>query len=162
MKKLLLIPLVIVLMGSLIFGGCAEPEPEPTPTPTPTPTPEPEPEPAPEPEPEPGGPVYGGDLKIITASSPNVLGGSLEQGPFDLFVLLGGVEKLVEYDENHGGSLSPPMPPPHIFIIRPYCWFFIIGRTAWTQFTVPNRFIERHVCLYFLAAIVYPNREKNI
>jgi peptide/nickel transport system substrate-binding protein len=102
MKKFLLIPLVIVLASILVFGGCAEPapetEPEPAPSPEPEPVPGPEPEPAP--EPEPGGPVYGGNLKIISAAGPNVLGGSLEQGPFDLFVLLSGVEKLVEYNEN--------------------------------------------------------------
>ncbi len=72
MKKLLLIPLAVVLLVTLVFSGCGEPEPTST----------------------------GGDLRIIVASSPNVLGGSLEQGPFDLFVLLGGVEKLAEYNEN--------------------------------------------------------------
>jgi len=41
MKKLFLVPLVIVLVGGLIFGGCAEPSPTPAPTPEPTPTPAP-------------------------------------------------------------------------------------------------------------------------
>lgn len=45
MKKLLLIPLMIVLVSGLIFGGCAEPAPTPTPTPAPTPTPTPAPTP---------------------------------------------------------------------------------------------------------------------
>ena len=96
MKKLLFVSLVIILASILVFGGCAEPEPEPAPTPAPEPAPSPEPAP----EPEPGGPEYGGEIKIIANAGPNVLGGSLEQGPFDLFVLLGGVEKLVEYNEN--------------------------------------------------------------
>jgi branched-chain amino acid transport system substrate-binding protein len=43
MKKYLVIPLFIVLVGALIFGGCAQPSaPTPGPTPAPTPTPSPE------------------------------------------------------------------------------------------------------------------------
>ncbi len=51
MKKLFLIPVILVFAASLILGGCAAPEPEPTPQPTPEPTPAPEPEPEPEPGP---------------------------------------------------------------------------------------------------------------
>ena len=47
-KKFLLIPLVIVLLSVLLFGGCAKPAPV-TPTPAP-PTPAPAPVPAPAPE----------------------------------------------------------------------------------------------------------------
>ena len=43
--------------------------------------------------------VYGGTLRIIYASAPRVLGGSVEQGPFDLYVLLAGVEKIMEYND---------------------------------------------------------------
>ena len=43
---------------------------------------------------------FGGDLKILYASAPKILGYSLEQGPTDLFVLLGAVEKVVEFNDN--------------------------------------------------------------
>jgi peptide/nickel transport system substrate-binding protein len=46
-----------------------------------------------------GGPVYGGTARVINASGVNVMGYSLEQSPFDLFVLLCAVEKLVEYND---------------------------------------------------------------
>ena len=49
MKKLFLIPLIVLLAVSLVLGSCAEPEPAPAPTPEPAPAPEPE-KPAPEPE----------------------------------------------------------------------------------------------------------------
>lgn len=38
MKKLFLIPLMIVLASALIFSGCAKPAPAPTPSPAPSPT----------------------------------------------------------------------------------------------------------------------------
>ncbi len=47
MKKFLLIPLVIVLVSGLIFGGCAAPPPPPEPMPTPAPSPRPAPVPPP-------------------------------------------------------------------------------------------------------------------
>jgi hypothetical protein len=98
MKKLLLFILSIMVIGTLVFVGCAEPE-EPA-QPTPEPTPEPA-APTPEPTPEPAapGPVSGGTVRVINANGVNVMGYSLEQTPWDLFVLLCGVEKLMEYDE---------------------------------------------------------------
>lgn len=47
MKKLILVPVMIVLVVGLIFGGCAEPAPAPAPTPAPAPAPAPAPTPAP-------------------------------------------------------------------------------------------------------------------
>ncbi len=44
-------------------------------------------------------PLYGGTLRMITNAGPRVLGYSLEQGPGDLFVLLGAVEKVVEFND---------------------------------------------------------------
>lgn len=62
MKRLILIPLVIVLAGALIFGGCAAPTPAPAPV-APGPGPEPTPAPAPPaPAPAPAPEVY--NLKI--------------------------------------------------------------------------------------------------
>ena len=47
MKKLFLMPMIIVLVAILVFGGCAEPAPAPAPTPVPAPTPAPAPAPEP-------------------------------------------------------------------------------------------------------------------
>ncbi len=44
-------------------------------------------------------PVTGGKLRIIYATAPKVLGGSIEQGPWDLFPLLVGAEKVMEYND---------------------------------------------------------------
>jgi len=47
MKKIFLIPLVILVVSALVFGGCAQPAPTPAPAPAPAPTPAPAPAPAP-------------------------------------------------------------------------------------------------------------------
>jgi peptide/nickel transport system substrate-binding protein len=117
MKKLLFLFLILVLISTLIFSSCAKPTPTTTPTSTPTPTPTstptatptstptatptstPTPTPTATPTATAGQPVYGGTLRIIYNAAPRILGGSVEQGPFDLFVLLGGVEKIMEYDK---------------------------------------------------------------
>lgn len=57
MKKLFLIPLIVLLAASLVLGSCAKPEPEPTPTPAPAPAPAPTPAPAPVPAPAPAAPA---------------------------------------------------------------------------------------------------------
>jgi peptide/nickel transport system substrate-binding protein len=114
MKKLWLLPLVLIILFSLIFTGCGE---KTTTTSTPKPTTS-APAPgttnsAPAPgtttsAPAPGTTTsapptaegtYGGTLRIIYNAAPRILGGSVEQGPFDLFVLLGGVEKIMEYND---------------------------------------------------------------
>jgi len=43
MKKFFLVPLVILMVGALIFGGCGGQEPAPAPAPSPAPTPAPTP-----------------------------------------------------------------------------------------------------------------------
>lgn len=104
MVRRYVIPLVICLTFVLtLVGGCGEPEPEPEPEPVPTPepTPTPEPEPEPEPEPAPGEPVYGGVLRQISDSGPQVLSYLPEMGPFDEGAMLPATEKLLEYDDNH-------------------------------------------------------------
>src|SRR3990170_3576917 len=53
MKKLFLVPLIIVLVVGLVLAGCAAPTPSPTPSPSPTPTPTPTPKPTPTPTPTP-------------------------------------------------------------------------------------------------------------
>ncbi|MFC1860769.1 TRAP transporter substrate-binding protein [Chloroflexota bacterium] len=56
MKKLLIIPLVIVIVGGLVLSGCTAPAPAPAPTPTPAPTPATTPSVAPAPIPRPAAP----------------------------------------------------------------------------------------------------------
>jgi peptide/nickel transport system substrate-binding protein len=53
----------------------------------------------------PGGAIYGSTLRIIYNAAPRVLGGSVEQGPFDLYPLLGGVEKIMEFNDK--GVIAP-------------------------------------------------------
>jgi ABC-type transport system substrate-binding protein len=95
MKKWFFIVLSVLIASAMVLGSCAEPE-EPTPEPTSSPTAEPTAEPTPEPT---SGPVSGGTCRVINASGVNVMGYSLEQSPWDLFVLLCAVEKLVEYND---------------------------------------------------------------
>ena len=127
MKKILSILLTALIAGALILSGCAEPEeatptppevtpPEATPpeaTPPEATPPEPTPMPTPEPTPAPSGPVSGGTARVINASGVNVMGYSLEQSPWDLFVLLCAVEKLLEYDENQ--ELAPHLAESYSF-----------------------------------------------
>jgi len=47
MKKVFLVSMMIVIIGALIFGGCAKQAPAPVPAPSPAPTPAPAPAPAP-------------------------------------------------------------------------------------------------------------------
>jgi TRAP-type C4-dicarboxylate transport system substrate-binding protein len=50
MKKLVLLPLVIVLVAGLVLASCAEPTPSPSPSPAPSPSPSPSPSPTPPPQ----------------------------------------------------------------------------------------------------------------
>ena len=109
LKKILTFVLVTSLVCILVLSGCGEPEETTTATTTPTTT-------MPStttPSPTTSGPVSGGTVRVINASGVNVMGYSLEQGPFDLFVLLCGVEKLIEYDENQ--ELVPHLAESYTF-----------------------------------------------
>ena len=101
MKKLTFLILTVVMVSILIFTGCGGTKTTTTPsaTPTPTATAAPTPTPTKTVAPTTPAPVTGGTLRIIYNAGPRVLGGSVEQGPFDLFVLLGGVEKIMEFNE---------------------------------------------------------------
>ena len=89
MKKILFVLFTVTILAALIFSSCGKATPTPTPTPTaPTPTPT-----------KTAGPVTGGTARVINASGVNVMGYSLEQSPWDLFVLLCAVEKLVEFND---------------------------------------------------------------
>ncbi len=97
MKKLLFISIAVLVIGALLFTGCGEektttttssPSATTTTTTTTTSTASPTAE-----------PVYGGTCRVINASGVSIMGYSLEQSPLDLFVLLCGVEKLVEYND---------------------------------------------------------------
>jgi len=112
MKKLIFLILTVAMVGILIFTGCGGTKtttPKTTPpvttktttpkTTTPVTTTTPPKTTTTVPPTTTAGPVTGGTLRIIYNAGPAVLGGSVEQGPFDLFVLLGGVEKIMEYNE---------------------------------------------------------------
>jgi peptide/nickel transport system substrate-binding protein len=97
----------------MVLGSCGEPEETPTKTTT-QPTTQPTTKPATEPTTEPtSGPVSGGTCRVINANGVNVMGYSLEQSPWDLFVLLCAVEKLAEYDENQ--ELVPHLAESYTF-----------------------------------------------
>jgi peptide/nickel transport system substrate-binding protein len=101
MKKVLVILLVACIIITVIIGSCGEPEETTTSPATTSPTTTAATSsPATTTTPPTTGPVYGGTVRVINASGVNVMGYSLEQSPWDLFVLLCGVEKLIEYDEN--------------------------------------------------------------
>jgi peptide/nickel transport system substrate-binding protein len=117
MKRIVFIALSLILIGALFIGSCAEPEePSPTPTPEPSPAPSPEPSPAPSPEPSPApspepspepGPApmegeYGGTLRCIAGSIPNVLGYPPEKAPSDNFYMLPVLEHLCEWGDTKG------------------------------------------------------------
>lgn len=71
MKKLVLIPLMIVLVVALVFGSCAAPAPPPAPPPAPAPAPAPAPVPAPAPPPAPApAPAKPIELRFATFIPP--------------------------------------------------------------------------------------------
>jgi peptide/nickel transport system substrate-binding protein len=113
LRKWLLVILSILVIGAMVLGSCGEPEETPTKTTT-QPTTQPTTKPATEPTTEPtSGPVSGGTCRVINANGVNVMGYSLEQSPWDLFVLLCAVEKLAEYDENQ--ELVPHLAESYTF-----------------------------------------------
>jgi peptide/nickel transport system substrate-binding protein len=83
MKKVYLILLTLIILGSLFIGSCGEPEAAtPTPSPAPSPAPSPEPSPAPSPEPSPapspGEHPYGGKLVIARNTGITEIGAPME------------------------------------------------------------------------------------
>ena len=96
MKKLIFLILTVAVISTLIFAGCGEKTT--TPTTTATKTVPPTTTATKTVAPTTSGPVYGGTARVINASGVNVMGYSLEQSPWDLFVLLCAVEKLLEYN----------------------------------------------------------------
>ena len=108
MKKVLYILLIACLISAFILSGCGEAEETATTTTPATSTPT-----TTTPSPTTSGPVSGGTVRVINASGVNVMGYSLEQSPWDLFVLLCAVEKLIEYDENQ--ELVPHLAESYTF-----------------------------------------------
>jgi len=92
MKKLLFVPLLVVLLGGLVFGGCAAPEPAPVPAPAPAP--------APALPPAPDKIVFG---QAVALSGPlTILTGVLEQPAMNLWlqeVNANGGIYVKEYDK---------------------------------------------------------------
>ncbi len=111
MKKLVFLFLAIVIIGTMIFAGCGggttttPATVKPTTSAPAATTTSIKPTTSAPAATTTAGPAYGGTLRIIYNAAPAVLGGSVEQGPFDLFVLLGGVEKLMDYNDKQ--ELAP-------------------------------------------------------
>lgn len=106
MRKLFLIPLMIVLVSGLVLGGCAKPAPAPAPTPAPSPAPAPTPAPAvkPVPSPAPSGVVeLALNLQVAPVHSRWV--GAIEPWTKEVAKQTNGRVKMVPY---FSGALSSP------------------------------------------------------
>jgi len=98
MKKIVFFILALIIIGSMMLVGCGDSGKTTTATqPSATKTTAPPVSTSVKPT---ATEVSGGTLRIIYNAAPAVLGGSIDQGPFDLFVLLGGVEKIMEYNDD--------------------------------------------------------------
>lgn len=104
MKKILLVPLAIILISILVVGSCAEPDGTP-PTQTTQPSPTTQPTQTTEPGPTPGGPVSGGTLKCIAGAIPNVLGYGPEKAPSDNYLMLPVIEHLCMWGDTEGNYM---------------------------------------------------------
>ena len=102
MKKLLILALAVIVIGSLLLGGCAEPEPEPTPAPEPAPAPSPEPS-----TPPPDAPKSGGTLRVIWQTGISNLSHVAEQGMTDETLAKAYAETLVYYSGS--GDFKPEL-----------------------------------------------------
>ncbi|MFP3879865.1 MAG: ABC transporter substrate-binding protein [Dehalococcoidia bacterium] len=90
MKRFLFVPVVVVLVSILVFGGCAKTETTESPSAT---------EPTQTTEPTPSGPTYGGILKATRASSPACIGYQPDFSPVDTIYASPIAERLVSWDE---------------------------------------------------------------
>jgi len=94
-KRMILVPLLIILVGALILGGCAEPAPAPAPTPAPTPAP----------GPPPGPPAPKEILIGTSAPMTGMFGGFGEGGIFGMQAAVDDINKLGGV--NMGGTKVP-------------------------------------------------------
>jgi ABC-type transport system substrate-binding protein len=108
MRKVFLVLFSILVLGALIFSGCAKEAT--TPTPAPTPAPAPTPTPAPAPAPKGLTPHYGGTLKILNTEQQYNMGDLTGVGvPNDSCLRHMFFETLLRYDwrEGHIGEIVP-------------------------------------------------------
>jgi len=92
-KKVLLAILSILVLSGLVFAGCDEETAQTTaqaPTSAVTTT-----------EPAAGTPLYGGTLRVIAGSGPQVLGFFPKMWVGDELAMLPAVERILDYDANH-------------------------------------------------------------
>ena len=94
-KKVLLIPLALLLAISLVAIGCPAEEEPPPPPPPPPPTDG-------EPPPPPPGPAYGGILRIIAPAGPMVLSYVPWMGPADRSAIFPAAEALIDTTTERG------------------------------------------------------------
>ncbi len=95
MKRLLLVFLAIILVGTVIFSGCGEPAPS-----TPTGT-----TPAASPTATGVQPVSGGTLRCLANGIPSNLGYPPQKSPADNYYMLPVIERVCDWDE--GGNIIP-------------------------------------------------------
>ncbi len=109
MKKLFLIPLIIILVGAFLFGACAKPAPAPAPAPPPKPAPAPAPAPAPTPAPAPApAPEKPMQLKFSDFTPPAAKMARRVFGPWakEIEELTNGRVKVTLYSGGVLGGLS--------------------------------------------------------
>ena len=100
MKRLIFFTIGIILVATLMFGGCGEPEPTPTATPPVSSV-----TPSSSPSATTVGPVKGGVLRCVSGSLPKVLGYTPEFSPTETIYTLPVLERLCEWDNK--GVLHP-------------------------------------------------------
>ncbi|MCX7912563.1 MAG: ABC transporter substrate-binding protein [Dehalococcoidales bacterium] len=117
MKKILFIAVALILVSVMVLTGCAKPQPTPTaspkptasPTPTKTATPTaPATTPTKTAEPSPTGPTpkYGGVLRIIATSGPQMMSYVPMMGPGDRSAIFPAAEALVDTTTERGAFTS--------------------------------------------------------
>ncbi|MFC1964814.1 TRAP transporter substrate-binding protein DctP [Chloroflexota bacterium] len=142
MKKLitgLLIALVLVVIGGMIFAGCAKPIPAPAPTPAPKPAPAPTPAPAPAEEKVikwtapscwlEGGPGFMADRDIFSKLVKERTGGRLEIEPIpmgqmiDMFAVLDAVKSgAIPFASSAGVMHGGLIPEAELESSLPFSW----------------------------------------
>jgi peptide/nickel transport system substrate-binding protein len=98
MKRLLFITIVLIVIGGGLLASCGEPTPTASPTASPTTSPTA--------TPTSGGPEYGGILRIIATSGPQMLSYVPVMGPGDRSIIFPAAEALVDTTTERGEMSS--------------------------------------------------------
>jgi peptide/nickel transport system substrate-binding protein len=98
MKRLLFITIVLIVISGGLLASCGEPTPTASPTASPTTSPTA--------TPTSGGPEYGGILRIIATSGPQMLSYVPVMGPGDRSIIFPAAEALVDTTTERGEMSS--------------------------------------------------------